>query len=112
MKITYVIPLPASIQLPSSAKLRIEIRDTSLADAKSITLASAEIEASRISGLALIEGQIETSSEIAPGRQTTLWVHLSMNGESQVCSGDFITTRYYPVSNNSRITVELQHITD
>jgi uncharacterized lipoprotein YbaY len=108
MHITYVIQLPSPMQLPPSAKLRIEVRDTSLADARSITLASAEVDGARICGETAIEGQIETSEEIAPGRQTTLWAHLSMSGDAQVSSGDFITTRYYPASDNSRITVELQ----
>jgi putative lipoprotein len=110
MKITYVIQLPSPMQLPESAKLRIEIRDTSLADARSITLASKALDSAAISGHTTVEGEIETDSGIAQGRQTTLWAHLSMKGERKIEREDYIVTQAYPLIDGMKVVVRLNRV--
>jgi putative lipoprotein len=110
MKIVYAVQLPSPVQLPDSAKLRIEIRDTSLADARALTLASKELDASSVSGRTTVEGEIETAGEIAHGRQMTLWAHLSMTGERKIEKNDYIVTHAYPVSDGIKVVVRLNRV--
>jgi len=110
MKIAFAIQLPSPMQLPESAKLRIEIRDTSLADARSITLASKELDAAAMSGQSTVEGEIKTDSGIPHGRHTTLWAHLSMKGERKIEREDYIVTQAYPLSDGMKVFVRLNRV--
>jgi putative lipoprotein len=111
MKIAYIVQLPSPIQLPESAKLHIEIRDTSLADARALTIASKELDASSVSGRTAVEGEIETAGEMADGSQMTLWAHLSMTGERKIEKDDYIVTQAYPVSKGVKIIARLNRVT-
>lgn len=50
MIVSYILSLSEPLSLPSTALLRIEIRDTSLADAPSVTLAETQQTAEQVSG--------------------------------------------------------------
>lgn len=73
--------------------VHVEVRDTSLADAPSVTLGRAEGE---VRGR---DGWLETleleADEAPPG--TTVWVHVDADGDGRVSSGDFLTTASYEV---------------
>ncbi len=79
---------------PPGAPVIIEVRDTSVANAASRTLASAtgEVHGRLGDWLATVELDV-------PGlaSQNTVWAHIDVNRDGRVSPGDFITTAAYPV---------------
>jgi uncharacterized lipoprotein YbaY len=113
MIVSYRISLPEPLMFPSAASLRIEIRDTSLIDAPSVTLAATLHHADQLANSRLITGAVELPGQITPKATITLWAHLSLNGEARVSKEDFITTRAYPITNideHGQVVVVMQPV--
>lgn len=96
--VTGEILLPAGAGIKSSAVARVQLLDTSLADAPSVTIASQVV-----SGLAskLAKGGALAFSLAAenPDAQASygVSVHIDQSGDGQVKPGDFVSTQSYPV---------------
>ena len=92
--------------LPAAGSpVRIEVRDTSLADAPARTLSSAETTTRDAdAGGVVAEAVVDVPDGIAPGTQLTLYAQLeggTREARSASASGrlpgDWITTRSYPL---------------
>jgi putative lipoprotein len=113
MIVSYLITFPEPLTFSSAAYLRIEIRDTALADAPSIMLAATELHGDQILKRKVITGDIELPGNITPKPTITLWAHLSLNGEKRINKDDFITTRSFPVTKideHGQVVVEMQPV--
>ncbi|NTW63917.1 MAG: hypothetical protein HGA46_07510 [Chlorobiaceae bacterium] len=113
MIVSYILSLSEPLSLPSTALLRIEIRDTSLADAPSVTLAAMQKNAEQVSGRTVINGVFDLQNAISPKATATLWAHLSLSGENRINKEDFITTRSYPITTideNGQVLAELHPV--
>jgi putative lipoprotein len=113
MIVSYLITIPEPLILPPAAYLRIEIRDTSLADAPAITLAAVELHGDQIAKKKVITGDIELPGNITPKPTVTLWAHLSPSGDKRINKEDFITTRSFPVTKideHGQVVVEMQPV--
>jgi hypothetical protein len=113
MIVSYLVSLPEPLILPSAACLRIEIRDTSLMDAPSITLASVQLYADQVSKRSVINGEITLPENSSPKATVTLWAHLSLSGENQIHKEDFITTKSFPITKtdeHGQVIIEMQSV--
>ncbi|ABL64124.1 YbaY family lipoprotein [Chlorobium phaeobacteroides] len=113
MIVSYILSLSEPLSLPSTALLRIEIRDTSLADAPSVTLAETQQTAEQVSGKTVVDGAIDLQKSFSPKATITLWAHLSLSGEKRIKKEDFITTRSYPITTideNGQVLAELHPV--
>jgi hypothetical protein len=79
---------------PLGSIVRVEVRDTSLADAPSRTVASAEgrvheSPSGTIETLELSVGELPTHA--------TVWVLVDVDGDGRASRGDFVTVASHPV---------------
>ncbi len=113
MIVSYRISFPEPLILQSAASLRIEIRDTSLIDAPSVTLAATLYHADQLANRAFITGTVELPEQISAKASITLWAHLSLSGDVRVNKEDFITTRAYPImktDEHGQVVVVMQPV--
>lgn len=80
--------------LPRGAPVRVELRDTSRADAAARTVASATARVGA-DGRASVAIQMELP-EAWSG--CTVWAHVDVDGDGVVSVGDFITMESFPIS--------------
>lgn len=102
-------PLP----LREMAVCRVEVRDVTLLDARSITVDSYKAQVSTISGQTVLEVSLDVPDSDAPSRDYNVWAHLSLTGAGQVQAEDYITTCAYPVPrgvSRAQVIVELQPV--
>lgn len=96
--VTGEILLPAGASLKPSALARVQLLDTSLADA-----ASVEVANQLVSGLAarLAKGETVEFSLVATHTDAqasySVCVHIDQDGDGQIKPGDFVSTQNYPV---------------
>jgi len=94
--------------LPAGTPLRIEIRDTSQADAAAVVVNSHLVPVP-------VTGQPVTVSieldRVPDG--TTVWAHADLDRDGRVSTGDFITMESYPVGasgSEQRTTVRIKKV--
>ncbi len=85
------------LTLPETAICRVEVRDVTLLNERSVTIASHEASVTRIADGTVLTTALEIPDTEPPNRDYTVWVHLSLTGHRQVQAGDFVTKRAYPV---------------
>ena len=93
---------------PEDAIVRVEIRDTALADARAVTLGTGHGRVrGRGSWLETVEVEVD---ELPDG--STAFAHVDVDDDGRVSSGDFLTVQSYPVPRASepRMTVEVRRI--
>lgn len=78
--------------------LRVEVRDTSVADSGATVVAAATEPVTGPDGSALAELTFDLPDDGAP-RDWTVWAHVRAAGEERVTSGDWITVQSYPVQS-------------
>lgn len=95
--------------LPPGSAVRIEVRDTSLADAASVVVARMELIVPQSGTTSSLPVSIDVD-HVPDG--ATVWVHLSDRPSARVNRGDFLTTESYPVTNagDQRLTVRLSRV--
>jgi hypothetical protein len=77
----------------TGAPVNVEIRDVGLADAAAVTLARAKgAVRQRQSLLATVKVRVATLP-----RHAAIWVHVDVDRDGRVSSGDFITVQRFPV---------------
>lgn len=89
--------------LPPGSILRLEVRDTSLADAPAVVLTQVEHTVPAVGTTPSLAVTLDLPS-VPDG--ATVWAHLSPARHARVHRGDFITTESYPVA---RVGVQ-QHV--
>ena len=96
--VTGEILLPAGASIKSSAVARVQLLDTSLADAPSVAIASQVVGAVATK---LAKGGVLEFSLAAPNPDAQasycVSVHIDQDGDGQIKPGDFVTTQSYPV---------------
>ena len=94
--------LHGQIELPTNTPRRradlavIEVRDISLADAPSRLVAQQRLSDLELEPGGTIPFTIEIP-ETAPQQSLCINVHISIHGESQVQTGDLLTTMIHPI---------------
>jgi len=93
---------------PEDSLVRVEVRDTSLADAPAVTLGSAS---GRVRGQGSWLETVEVEVDDVPDG-CTVFAHVDVDGDGRVSSGDYLTTQSYPIPRESepRLTVEVRPI--
>ena len=94
---------------PVGAPIRVEARDTSLADGPSRTVAAALGEVRLPGGDWLDTVQLEVPE--LPD-MCTIWAYVDVNRTSRLSRGDFVTTTAYPVppAVPARLTVAVRRV--
>jgi uncharacterized lipoprotein YbaY len=94
---------------PVGSPVRVEVRDTSLADAPSITVGAAEGQVRGQLGSWLETVEVETQ-DLPP--QSTVWVLVDVDRDGRVSRGDFVTTESYPVPRAAepRVSVRVRPV--
>ncbi len=93
---------------PEGSRVRVEVRDTSLADARAITLGHAEGSVrGRGAWLETVDVEVTPAAPSA-----TVWAHVDVDGDGAVSRGDFLTTAAYevPAGDEPRVTVWVNRI--
>ena len=94
--LTGTIALPPDTPSTVASLVRIEIRDTSLADAPSIVLAATIMRDVPLHPGGSIPFTID-APEDADGRSSSFRVHISLDGSASLRPGDLLTTVAVPV---------------
>lgn len=90
------IRLPANAPSATAAIVRIEVRDTSFADAPSTIVAQKLIRDVTIRAGGIIPFTVE-APKVPAGRTLSLRVHISLGGDDSVRPGDLLTVESVPV---------------
>jgi hypothetical protein len=90
---------------PVGAPLRLEVRDTSLADVEAPLVAEkrAAVAGERSNWLQNVELEIPDAS-VDPRSRLTAFVHVDVDRDDAMSPGDYITTRAYPVPHDGTRT--------
>ncbi|NGZ98257.1 MAG: hypothetical protein CV089_19390 [Nitrospira sp. WS110] len=91
--------------LPAGKPLKVEIRDTSLADAPAVTLHQMTTVVPPTTRTVVLPVKLELAS-VPVG--TTVWVHVDMDGDGRVGKGDLVTVESYPVASIPRQTLTVR----
>lgn len=88
--------------------MRVELRDTSLADAPAVPIKQVNATVNR-------EGSKPVRITMDPGslpEGTTVWVHLDVDRDGRVSKGDYITVQSYPasISGPQEMTIQLKRV--
>jgi uncharacterized lipoprotein YbaY len=92
---------------PAGSPVRVELRDTSYADAPAVTLASGTAQVTDGDPFARVELEVD---RVPDG--TTVWAHVDVDGDGRVSSGDFITMASWPVAQRvqARLPVGVRRV--
>ncbi|HEX2221327.1 MAG TPA: hypothetical protein VHK06_02265 [Candidatus Limnocylindria bacterium] len=93
---------------PAGSPVRVELRDTSYADAPAVTLASGT---GRVADDGDALARVELEVDRVPDG-TTVWAHVDVDGDGRVSSGDFITMASWPVAQRveARLPVGVRRV--
>ena len=95
--------------LPPGSPLRVELRDTSFADAPAVVVKKVETtvpKTGRTASLAVAMGVT------AVPEGSTVWAHVDVDRDGRVSKGDWISVESYPVtSTTAKLTIKLKKVT-
>ena len=92
---------------PPGAPLRVEVRDTALADTEAplVSEQRAAVSGERSGWLQNVELDVPEEGHL------TVFAHVDVDGDGAISAGDFITTRAYSVPfEEGRVQVAVQRI--
>jgi uncharacterized lipoprotein YbaY len=95
--------------LPPGSAIVVELRDTSLADAPSVTL---HRETARVTAAqSAVDVPVRAPLASVPSG-ATVWVHVDTDGDGRVSRGDFVTVQSYPLTSaaTQRLTVHVRKV--
>jgi uncharacterized lipoprotein YbaY len=88
--------LPANAPATRAGHIHVEVRDISLADAPSVLVAKQQLDNVPLTPNGRIGFHLPVP-EVAPNRTLSLRVHIDVDGNGSVNSGDLLTTASYPI---------------
>ena len=100
---TIHLTLESAEPLPRGKPLRIEVRDTSLADAPAVLLDRVD----RTVPKAASSIPLTLTTDSVP-RGATLWVHVDVDEDGRVSEGDFITMESYPLDARAEQSIAIR----
>jgi uncharacterized lipoprotein YbaY len=105
---TLHLTLESAEPLPRGKPLRIEIRDTSLADAPAVLVQRVDCTVEKTATSIPMTLAVE---RLPSG--STLWVHVDVDEDGRVSEGDFITMESYPLDAQAEgaTTIRLRRVT-
>ena len=93
--------------LPAGSPLRIELRDTSYADAPAKLLKRVDTTVARRGRTTTVS--VPLDAEVPDG--ATVWAHNDVDRDGRVSSGDFLSMESYPVTSAAqKITIRLRRV--
>jgi len=94
--------------LPPGTPLRIELRDTSYADAPARLVTHVDATVARKGRTTTVS--VPVDANVPDG--TTIWAHNDVDRDGRVSSGDFLSMESYPVTSAiQKITIRLRKVT-
>jgi len=110
MKLELSIVCVGGEPLPPESSVKVEIRDTSLADAPATILKRVAVAVPSAGRTIAIPVAIELTT-VPDG--TTVWVHVDADGDGRVSKGDFVSVESYPVTRASiqKMTIRVRRVT-
>jgi uncharacterized lipoprotein YbaY len=95
--------------LPAGSSVRVEARDTSLADAPAVMLKRVDVAVPKAGRTTSVSVPIELPA-VPDG--TTVWAHVDVDRDGRVSKGDFVTVESYPVKIGSpKMTIRVKKVT-
>lgn len=88
--------LPDTVTVRWAARIVVEVRDVSLADAPSQVVAARVLEDVPLEPDSVVGFDLE-APEAQPGHTLALRIHVDTDGSGVVAAGDLITTQHLPV---------------
>ena len=110
-KISGQIVIPSDCPIINGAKILIEVRDVSRADAPSIVVAHSQLVDVNLQPNDRIPFSLDVP-EVSESQSLNLRIHISLAGDFDIKSGDLLTTRSYPVPSrgSSHVSVLVKRI--
>jgi uncharacterized lipoprotein YbaY len=96
MKLQVTVSAFGGEPLPAGSPVRVEIRDTSLADAPAVLLQRATVAVPATGRTSTVPLTIDLAA-VPDG--TTVWVHIDVDRDGRVSKGDYVSVESYPVTN-------------
>ena len=113
LRVDVMVDPAAGERPPPGTPLRLELRDTSLADAPARVLARIETTVGEGSGNVLASVEVPDTG-VTLRTPPTVWAHADLSGDGRVTVGDYITTQSHPTPSPelqpSRLAVTLRPV--
>jgi uncharacterized lipoprotein YbaY len=109
MTLQFAIVSATGEPLPAGSRLRLELRDTSFADAPAVVVKKIETTVPKTKGTTSVSVSMDVAT-IPDG--STVWAHIDVDRDGRVSSGDLISVESYPVTQATRqLTIRLKKVT-
>jgi uncharacterized lipoprotein YbaY len=94
--------------LPPGSPLRVELRDTSFADAPAVVVKKVETTVPKTGRTTSVSVSMEVTT-IPDG--STVWAHVDVDRDGRVSKGDLISVESYPVTaTTQKTTIRLKKV--
>ena len=94
--------------LPPGSRLRVELRDTSFADAPAVVVKKIDKTVKKTGRTTSVSVSMDVGSV---GDGFTAWAHIDVDGDGRVSRGDLISVESYPVTPATRqLTLRLKRV--
>ncbi len=94
MRVIVEVVVASAERPPRGARVRVEARDTSLADAPSETVASADGVVREDTGAWLETVELDV---VRRPDASSIWAHVDVDGDGRVSIGDYVTMASHPL---------------
>ena len=96
--------------LPPGSPLRVEIRDTSLADAPAVLLRRIDVVVPKKGRTNSMSVPVDLAT-VPDG--TSVWAHIDVDRDGRVSRGDFVSVESYPVNDapSQKTTIRVKKVT-
>ncbi|MEO5741845.1 MAG: hypothetical protein ABIS29_14755 [Vicinamibacterales bacterium] len=95
--------------LPPGGRLRIELRDTSFADAPAVVVKKIDRTVKKTGRTTSVSVSMDVAT-VPDG--STAWAHIDVDDDGRVSTGDWISVESYPVTQATRqMTILLKKVT-
>ncbi|MBA2305105.1 MAG: hypothetical protein H0W08_21095 [Acidobacteria bacterium] len=96
--------------LPPGTSVKVEVRDTSLADAPALLLRRVTVDVPKTGRTMAVKVPIELTA-VPDG--TTVWAHVDADRDGRVSQGDFVSVESYPVTRapTQKLTIRVKKVT-